>query len=66
MILLLTVGPLPKTLHMLSHLKLLNLSGNRLTGEVPSDLKDITGLTTLDLTFNQVSGAGVVYCYDFH
>ena len=37
-------------------MKVLNLSGNRLTGTVPEDIKDITGLTVLDLTFNQLEG----------
>ena len=50
------VGALPKTLNTLTHLKYLDLSGNRLSGSILS-LGSLTSLETLILNANQLSGS---------
>ncbi|XP_057793587.1 receptor protein-tyrosine kinase CEPR2 [Salvia miltiorrhiza] len=48
-------GPLPGELSKCSHLKVLNVSGNYLTGSIP-DLSMLTNLESLDLSVNSFTG----------
>jgi M6 family metalloprotease-like protein len=47
---------IPKELSYLSHLEVLNLQGNQLTGVIPSELGGLNFLTHLDLSDNQLGG----------
>ena len=50
-------GELPSELDTLSHLRILNLSGNRLTGSIPAEWADgLDVLLRLNLSDNQLSG----------
>lgn len=49
-------GSLPASLTGLSHLKLLDVSNNALTGSIPH-LSGLTGLQTADFSFNSFSGS---------
>ncbi|XP_010468402.2 PREDICTED: receptor like protein 30-like [Camelina sativa] len=49
-------GHIPRSIGLLSELRLLNLSGNAFTGKIPSSLANITKLETLDLSRNNFSG----------
>ncbi|CAD5323895.1 unnamed protein product [Arabidopsis thaliana] len=49
-------GHIPRSIGLLSELRLLNLSGNAFTGNIPPSLANITNLETLDLSRNNLSG----------
>ncbi|CAN6172829.1 unnamed protein product [Urochloa humidicola] len=49
-------GEVSPTLGNLSHLNILNLSGNLFTGRVPSELGNLYHLTLLDMSMNSFSG----------
>ena len=49
-------GEIPPELSALSHLRVLDLSGNELTGEIPPQLGTLSQLTDLDLSRNALTG----------
>ncbi|KAL8233489.1 hypothetical protein R6Q59_019589 [Mikania micrantha] len=50
-------GPFPIGIKNCTSLQVLDLSGNRLTGQIPSNIADLPYLTTLDLSNNNLSGS---------
>ena len=48
---------MPANLHNLDELDTLDLSGNTISGSIPTDLGSLTSLTSLDLSVNGLSGS---------